>query len=94
MSEVADTIWRQISVQTKMAVGARSPYADDDSVTFKVHSKPRRYIIVALTPRDTYRVRHMRLDRRNRPVELGTHEDVYVDTLNEVIYRLVHDAKG
>ncbi len=86
---VANTIWRQIGIQTKMACGAREPMGDANSLTFRVTIKPnqRHKIVVTLDPSDTYTVKLYSV--RNGEVKVVEEaDDIYCEVLSEVIYRM------
>jgi len=88
---VADIIWSQISLNTKMACGARSPVADGNTLTFGVLSGNSKWVTVTLTLADTYTVRFIKASRKSTAfsvVEEAT--DVYCDALSEVIYGMVN----
>jgi hypothetical protein len=86
---VANTIWQQIDLNTKMAVGARSPLGDDNSLTFGVLSGKRSFVKVTLEPSDTYTVEFIKVGNApNYKKTLVTRDDVYCDNLASVIYDL------
>lgn len=84
--------WRQVPVMTKMACGARSPRrTSDGKLIFKVHSKPQRWIEVALNGLDLYNVCYFRLKRGSlERIELESVDDLYADMLGETIYHMVN----
>lgn len=89
----AGIAWKQISIQTKMACGARQPTRHgDNELTFKVHSKPYRFIRVEYKPGlDLYDVEYFRIKRGSyERVSIESLEGVYADMLSEVIYRMVN----
>lgn len=90
---VANTIWKQIPMTTKMAVGARKPIADSDkkSLKFQVLRAPMRFVMVTLDPSDTYTVEFFRLKKNNyQKVTLGKQSGVYAEDLGHIIYGLTH----
>jgi hypothetical protein len=87
---VANTIWRQISLGTKMACGAREQMGDADSLTFRVtisrgvtHKVKVQYNKGA----DDYTVILYRI-RGTNVTEQEKHKGVYCDNLSDVIYRM------
>lgn len=93
---IINTIWKQISVQTKMAVGARQVTVvgsdDEYKISFKVHSKPYRFIEVEYDySMDLYNVEYFRLKRNDfSRISLEKTEQVYADQLSEIIYHMVN----
>ena len=90
-------IWSQISLATKMAVGARDPVVDDKKgyLHFRVTKTPGdfRKIQVQLTPMDTYDVRLITINRRTYEVVTEKEaRDIYAEDLSEIIYDMVHDT--
>ena len=93
MSQVVQTIWKQITIQTKMRVGAREPkIVGENELVFKVHSKPLRYISVRYDKGDdAYTVEYFRLKRNTYERTTLTEQSlVYVDSLNLVIDGMVN----
>jgi len=87
---VANTIWQQISVATKMACGARQPVASEWGLTFKVGGL-LRYVMVDLDDDDTYSVRHVKVNRSTyKQTVLESDSGVYADALSEVVYHMVN----
>ena len=90
-------IWSQISMATKMAVGARDVVVDDTKgyLHFRVTKKHGdfRKIIVQLTPMDTYDVKLVKI-KRGTYETITEHEvtDIYAESLSEIIYDMVHDT--
>ena len=90
---IPNTTWQQISVGTKMACGAREPAgsAQNNSLRFKVHNKPQRYIEVILDADDTYDVCYFRLKRgTSERIIMEQTQGVYNDMLSEIIYHMVN----
>ena len=90
-------IWSQISMATKMAVGARDIVVDDETgyLHFRVTKKHGdfRKIIVQLTPMDSYDVKLVNINRRS--FDTITEHDVqgiYAEDLSSTIYDMVHDT--
>jgi hypothetical protein len=91
-------IWKQLSMHTKMACGAREAKlcttrssVGFDGIIFKVGSLPMRYVEVELDASDTYVVRALRFKRSTyEKITLEEHTGVYADMLNEVVYRAVN----
>jgi len=88
----AQIAWKQISTWTKMACGAREAKASENELTFKVHSKPMRFIQVAYQAGlDLYAVEYFRIKRGSyQRVTLESLEGVYADQLSETIYHMVN----
>lgn len=88
MTTPSQIIWTQITIGTKMACGARRPMCvNDNTLTFDVLSGAKNAIVVTLDPSDTYTVQRTKRKKYNVTVEEEM-SDVYVDNLNEVIYRM------
>lgn len=91
----ATIAWKQISIMTKMACGAREATSHGENrLTFKVHTLPMRFIEVEYDPAlDLYTVEYFRIKRskgaRER-VSLEKFELVYGDMLSEMIYKMVN----
>jgi hypothetical protein len=92
--EIANTIWHQITVDTKMACGARQAEATKNGLRFvSGGGSPKKWITVTLTPADEYDVKYVRSGTsRNsyEPTVLAKVEGIYVDQLNEIIYDMVN----
>ena len=91
------TIWGQISMATKMAVGAREVAVDDKKgyLHFRVTKKHGdfRKIVVQLTPMDTYDVKLVKMKRGTyEPITEYEATDIYAESLSEIIYDMVHDT--
>lgn len=89
----AQVAWKQISIQTKMACGARDATSHgENELTFKVGRKPYRFIRVEYKPGlDLYDVEYFRIKRGSyERVTIESLEMVYADQLSEVIYRMVN----
>ena len=86
----AETIFRQIPISTKMAVGARNFTRDEDgNITFQVMNKPMRYIYIKLDPTDTYTIVYFRIKRGSyEKVTIKEFSMVYYDMLGEIIYSM------
>lgn len=86
---VANIIWQQISLSTKMACGVRNTVGDEKSLGFTVTIKSNQChkVVVTLDPCDTYTVALFRI-KGTSAVVVEEHEDVYNDMLSEVIYRM------
>ena len=93
--EVASTIWKQIGIGTKMAVGARSPSALADklgALTFQVGRGNATAIKVTLDFSDTYVVELVKARKHagKYSVEVVEKiEDVFCDMLSDTIYHAV-----
>jgi len=92
--EIANTIWHQITVATKMAVGARQAEATKNGLRFVAGGgSPKKWITVRLTAADEYDVEYVRSGTsRNayEPTTLAKVEGIYVDQLNDIIYDMVN----
>ena len=89
----ADIAWSQISIQTKMACGARqASRSGDNTLNFRVHSKPYRFIKVEYNHgSDLYNVEYFRVKRGSyEHITLEALNDVYCDQLSELIYHMVN----
>lgn len=85
---VADTIWGQIGMGTKMACGAREASATGpNGLRFKVARGS--WITVTLDPSDTYTVRHCRRSGVV-PKVIAEVDDIYAEQLSDVIYGMVN----
>lgn len=84
---IANTIWQQITLATKMACGARQALGLPDGIQFTVLRSKSTKIQVTLDPSDTYTVKYIRM-RKFEAIVVEEKSDVYVDNLNEVIYRM------
>ena len=88
---VADVIWSQISLNTKMACGARSPLGDGNELSFVVLNGNSHRITVTLDPSDTYTVRRIKVSRKTMGFTVVEEaSDVYCDNLSEVVYGMVN----
>ena len=89
MSQVAETIWGQISRNTKMACGARQPMSDKDRLVFCVTIQPnaKHKIEVTLDPADTYTVKLYKIRGTKVTIE-KENESVYCENLSDVIYSM------
>ncbi len=95
---VANIIWSQISLNTKMCLAASKPVAASDyELRFFVRvDNQRRYISVFLNGKDLYDCEQV-LCRGSKVTAKFRAEDVYCDELDEVVYRLGstrYPAKG
>jgi hypothetical protein len=87
--QVANTIWAQISLSTKMACGARKPIGDENSLMFQVTitRNVTHKIKVRLDPNDTYTLTCYRLGRHGLNVTTEREvNDVYAEDLSRIIY--------
>lgn len=89
---VADTIWQQITTSTKMSVGARTPVGGGNKIHFNVGRGKKNKIEVVYQPgRDTYTVNLWKFSGDYLKQEIvESMDNVYVDNLNDVIYRMTH----
>jgi len=87
--QVGTTIWSQIPLTTKMAVGAREPLLIRSGVEFRAGRELR--IQVVLDASDTYKVTAYRLKRKTHErIVLEEHTEVYAENLGEIIYHAVN----
>lgn len=87
-----NTIWDQISTETKMACGARQPVADgSDYLHFQVGGSALRKIVVKLNGLDLYDVELVNINRRTCEVKtMRSVQNVDAANLSETIYRMVN----
>lgn len=86
---IADTIWQQIKLTTKMAVGARDPMSvRDNSLHFTV-GRGNKLMITYGYGTDDYKVG---LYKRGSLQPSKEVDSVYADNLNDVVYRLVNES--
>ena len=87
--------WKQISVSTKMAVGARQACLTDSGCRFKV-LRTSRYVEVTYEPGlDLYSVDFFRIKRGTQErIALGSHSGVYADMLSDIVYSLCHQENN
>tara|TARA_Y100000310_G_C20529844_1_gene737862 strand:+ start:787 stop:1071 length:285 start_codon:yes stop_codon:yes gene_type:complete len=81
--------WRQISIYTKMACGAREAVDCKDRLMFRVTIKPGQShkVTVRLNGLDLYDVELIRIKRKLAGFEVVKSEsNVYGDMLSETIY--------
>lgn len=97
----ANTAWQQIGIMTKMVIGARNPVYGDDYLRFEVLKRKSGWIYkitIRLNHLDLYDVEYRRIRyglRANsasgvQEEVLGHFDDVYFDSLDDVIYGLTH----
>ena len=87
---IAATIWRQISVGTKMACGAREALAINRGLLFTVGRAMTR-VRVLLTPADLYEVSLIKLKRGTGEARIvEARDDKYAEDLSETIYHMVN----
>lgn len=89
---IGNTIWKQISIMTKMACGMRDPKLLDSGLSVKVGGR-MTWIEITLTPADTYTVELVKISKRQgRQVRLvpESFSDVYCDQLSEIVYAMVN----
>jgi hypothetical protein len=86
----AQIAWQQISISTKMAIGARHPMNDDGKgLIFQVGSGSKKKMVVRLNAMDLYDVQLVTWNSRTfQVVELGSATDVGCEELSETVYRL------
>lgn len=105
-SVVAETIWSQIGIGTKMACGARDRVNGERQLTFRVGAgNPAQWIRVTLDGSDTYTVELLKKSKSGgleltlpvsgswRNVTLSVVDSqrfIYADMIDEVVYRLVN----
>lgn len=87
---VGQVIWSQLTIGTKMACGARQPLAGDDGLHFVVGRGTSTKIQIKINRgTDTYEVRRWFIRGANATVK-EEQTDVYADSLNDVVYRMVN----
>jgi hypothetical protein len=91
-TQQVNVTWKQISIGTKMACGAReAKVTSGGKLQFKVGGKPLRFIEVSLNGRDLYDIVHFRVKRNDYSrVELESSSDVFAESMSEVIYHMVN----
>jgi hypothetical protein len=89
--------WSQLSIGTKMAIGAREPSSTDEGRTLRIRvgGAAKRYITVTLEWTDTYTVKLIGPPLKADGPDAWCHvyeesSDIYVDQLNDVVYRMVN----
>lgn len=89
--QVAQTIWRQISMSTKMACGARQPVGGGNKLHFNVTIHPNQTHKIEVTYEvglDLYTVKLWKIPRMKSPFVVEQETMVYADQLSDVIYRM------
>lgn len=87
---VGSTIWKQIPISTKMAVGAREPISTGRA-TLRFKVLRGSFVDVTLDASDTYTVEHYRVKRGTMDkVSLGKVSDVYAENLGSIVYGITH----
>jgi len=84
----ANVAWKQISINTKMACGARKAVGSEDSLRFNVLRGNKTKIFITLNGKDLYDIElgHIRRDGTWQIDE--EQPDVYDTELSEVIYHM------
>jgi hypothetical protein len=104
MSQITGTIFKQITIGTKMACGARDFVGGDDCsiegickgmpfLWFRVGGNRKlQKIVVAYDRRtDAYNILFIDINRKTYQTTIVEFaEEVYVENMNEVIYRMVN----
>ncbi len=90
ISATAKTIWAQLTMQTKMAIGARDVLADGDKITMRVGGRAHRKITIKLNGLDLYDISFGKLTRGLDFIVLKIKMSVGVEELNETVYRMVN----
>jgi hypothetical protein len=87
-------IWSQISIQTKMACGARQAVGGDDGLHFTVgRSKLTKVRVTLDTAADLYDVEFLKFKRGSYMTEFTVVESangIFAEDLSEVVYRMVN----
>lgn len=87
-TDVANIIWKQISLHSKMACGARELQVTEKGLTFRV-MRAMRWVEIELDASDTYTVRLVRLNRSTHAmITVEQVSDVYADVLSETVYKI------
>ena len=91
MSGDGRLIWKQISTATKMACGARdAAYQNEPAyIQFTVANGRGKKIQIMLNPSDLYDVAYIQVGKKGIKT-LEEASDVFVEDLNETIYRMVN----
>lgn len=88
---IAMRILEQLTVATRMAVGARNFKSGKNSLTFDVGTGRKKVMIIRLNAHDTYDIELLQMPHgRSEGKVLEYKEGIYFDQLNEVVYRLVN----
>lgn len=104
MSQITETIYRQITLGTKMACGARDFVSGDDCAIdgickgmpflwFRVggNRKLQKVVVALNLATDTYNILFIDINRKTCAcTTLEQAEDIYVENMNDVIYRMVN----
>ena len=91
-TEVAKVIMGQLSTGTRMACGMRDFIASPDKCGTLICRvlNGRSSLKIELEASDTYTVKHVKMNRKYEQVVIEEMNDVYADSLNEVIYRMLN----
>jgi hypothetical protein len=94
--KIANTIWQQIPVMTKMSIGARTPVGTETGLHFNVlRGQQTKVVIKYDAGADLYDVEliKIRIKDKGATVDiktLGSHSGIYADQLGETLYTLTH----
>ncbi len=95
MTHTGQIAWKQISVMTKMAVGARQACLTETGCRFKVLRSMRYVEVTYVAGLDLYTVDFFRVKRGTQErISLGNHEGVYADMLSDIVYSLCHQENN
>ena len=88
---IANTIWKQIPISTKMACGARNPTIEKRALIFTVGRGSSHRIRVSLNALDYYDVALLRIKRGGKGIITEEKKENIDDVnLGEVIYHMVN----
>lgn len=91
------TIWRQIGINTKMSIGAREPFTDEENRTlmFRVGpARPYQNIMITLNAMDTYDIKFYVITPNLDIIREEDVKDIYVENLNETLCRMVDNSES
>jgi hypothetical protein len=89
MNTIPQTIYSQISISTKMSVGARKPIGGSNYLIFDVLTGSQHKVKITLNSLDLYDVQRLRI-RKHEVIVVEELNNVYADQLNDVIYGFVN----
>lgn len=91
MSQIANTIWGQIPVMTKMAIGARNPkHGSNDELYFNVLRGARTWVEVKLNGLDLYDAKLVKMNNKHELSTIAEFSNVGCEELGEAVYSLTH----
>lgn len=84
---IGQTIWNQITLSTKIALGAKLPVTGDNNLTFCIGRGTNHKVQIILLPSDTYKINYFKI-RGTEIILLKTFSEIYNDRLNDVLLEL------